>query len=114
MFNALFVLLHKFWLWVQPCPLNAHGIPCKESITLQVSGGITSASLQRIEQDHATTYLVKEFIIVGRGLTYVWWSVRGVMDYRLYKIAYHSGDAVYFEGDNKVLYVIDAARKRWW
>jgi hypothetical protein len=77
-------------------------------------GSITREAVKQMEHDHASTYFVKEIIIVGRGLTYVWWSTHGVMDYRLYKIAYHTGDTVYFHGDNKVLYVVDSTGKQWW
>lgn len=77
-------------------------------------GSITRDAAKLMESDYATTYLVKEFIIVGKGITYVWWRALGVMDYKLHKIAYHTGDTVYFDGYNcKVLWVVDSAGKRW-
>jgi len=63
--------------------------------------------------NQATTFFVKEYIIVTQGLTYVWWKAKGVMDYELYKVVYHTGDTVYYHGDNKVFRVVDASGKQW-
>jgi hypothetical protein len=74
---------------------------------------IDPASVKAMERDHGTTFFVKEYIIVGKGRTYVWWTAKDVMNYQLHKIVYHTGDTVYFHSDNKVLWVIDVDGKRW-
>jgi hypothetical protein len=77
-----------------------------------LSGLVTRDAIDRMAKAHTTDFFVKEFIIVTRGKTHVWWKAKGVMDYELYKIAYHTGDTVYFNGD-KVLYVVDVNGKQW-
>jgi len=77
------------------------------------TGGIVNnTAITQMAKAHTTDFFVKEFIIVTRGKTHVWWKAKGVMDYELYKIAYHTGDTVYFNGD-KVLYVVDVNGKQW-
>ena len=75
-------------------------------------GLVTADAINQMAKAHTTDFFVKEFIIVTRGKTHVWWKAKGVMDYELYKITYHTGDTVYFNG-NRVSYVVDVTGKQW-
>ena len=109
MINKLLVFFHLLWEFF----LAAVRSPNGNILPAFSAGSMTPEAVKSMEQDHSTTYFVKEFIIVGKGCTYVWWTAKGVMNYKLHKIVYHTGEAVYFHGDNKVLWVIDANGKRW-